>query len=108
MLPSANARDPRRNAQWTVKALVMVAGVLATVTVISIFFSGRATTDLQRSRRRVDTLRADIQKLEHENSRLRREIDSARQSTYAVEKIAREDLGMSRKGEVIYMLPTKR
>ena len=86
----------------------MVAGVLATVTIISIFFSGRATTDLQRSRHRVDALRADIQRVESENARLRREIESARQSTYSVEKIAREDLGMSRKGEVIYMLPAKR
>jgi cell division protein FtsB len=28
-----------------------------------------------------------------------------KKSTYAVERIAREELGMSRKGEVIYLLP---
>ena len=38
---------------------------------------------------------------------LRAEIDSVRKSTYAVERIAREDLGMSKKGEVVYMLPRK-
>ena len=30
-----------------------------------------------------------------------------KQSTYAVERIAREDLGMSKKGEVVYILPKK-
>jgi cell division protein FtsB len=30
-----------------------------------------------------------------------------KKSTYAVERIAREDLGMSKKGEVIYMLPQR-
>ena len=38
-------------------------------------------------------------------SRLLADIDSVKKSTYAVERIAREDLGMSRKGEVIYLLP---
>ena len=28
-------------------------------------------------------------------------------SSYAIERIAREDLGMSRKGEVVYMLPKR-
>jgi cell division protein FtsB len=30
-----------------------------------------------------------------------------KKSSYAIERIAREDLGMSRKGEVVYMLPKK-
>ena len=33
--------------------------------------------------------------------------ESARNSTYAIEKIAREDLGMSKKGEVVYLQPKK-
>ena len=52
-------------------------------------------------------LRNDIAQLEAENARLRAEIDSVKKSSYAVERIAREDLGMSKKGETVYMLAKK-
>ena len=54
---------------------------------------------------RVSDLHRDIDRLQADNARLRAEIDSVKKSTYAVERIAREDLGMSKKGEVTYMLP---
>jgi len=66
---------------------------------------GRANGVL--ARHRVGDLHNDITRLQAENTRLRGEIDSAKHSTFAVEKIAREDLGLSKKGEVVYMLPQK-
>jgi cell division protein FtsL len=83
----------------------MLSGVVTLLAVFSLFFSARPTSELQQSRQRVDALRTEIARLQTENTRLRAEIDSVRKSTYAVERIAREDLGMSRKGEVIYLLP---
>ena len=71
----------------------------------SAFVTGRATSELQQSRKRVEALNADIRQLEKENARLRAEIDSVKKSTFAVERIAREELGMSKRGEVIYLLP---
>ena len=56
---------------------------------------------------RVANLRSDIQRLEAENVRLRGEIESVRRSSYAVERIAREELGMSKRGEIVYLLPKK-
>ncbi|HEX8152459.1 MAG TPA: septum formation initiator family protein, partial [Thermoanaerobaculia bacterium] len=67
----------------------------------------RGIAELQHARQRVNQLQADITRLEAENARLRAEIESVKKSTYAVERIAREDLGMSKKGEVIYMLPRR-
>jgi cell division protein FtsB len=83
----------------------MLVAVLALGGVASLFVTGRATSELQQSRKRVESLSAEIRQLEKQNARLRADIDSVRKSTYAVERIAREDLGMSRKGEVIYLLP---
>ena len=80
-------------------ALLILGGIA------SLFVTGRATSELQQSRKRVESLHAEIQQLQQENTRLRAEIDSVRKSTYAVERIAREDLGMSKRGEVIYLLP---
>jgi cell division protein FtsB len=100
-----STHDSRRATQVTLKAVTLLSGVLTIVFLVSFFFSDRGIAELQQARRRVDELHADINKLQAENARLRAEIESAKNSTYAVEKIAREDLAMSRKGEVIYMLP---
>ena len=107
MTPAVSTRDPRRTTQVTLKAVVMLSGVVTVLAIFSIFFSGRPTSELQQSRQRVQTLRTEIARLQAENARLRAEIESVRKSTYAVERIAREDLGMSKKGEVVYMLPRK-
>lgn len=105
MLPSVSIHDSRRTTQVTLKAVVLLASVVTVVFFISFMFSDRGLPELQHARTRVAALRADIAKLERENERLRAEIDSVKRSSYAIERIAREDLGMAKKGEVVYMLP---
>lgn len=99
--------DSRRATQVTLKAVILLSGVLTLVFLVSFFFSDRGIAELQHARRRVTDLQAGIQRLQTENARLRGEIESAKKSTWAVERIAREDLGMSKKGEVVYMLPAQ-
>ena len=98
-------RDPRRVTQVTLKMAVMVTGVFVALAILSLFFSRRPTSERQQSQQRVEQLRTEIAALRTENARLRAEIDSVRKSTYAVERIAREDLGISKKGEIVYLLP---
>jgi len=96
-----------RATHVTFKAMTLVPGILAVIFVSSFFFSGRGTAELQLARKRVDNLHADIRRLDAENGRLRSGIGSVRHSTDAVEGIAREDLDMSKRGEVVYLLPKK-
>jgi cell division protein FtsB len=105
MPPAVSTHDSRRSAQVTYRVVALLSTVLMIVFLISFVFSDRGISELQYSRKRVESLRADIQRLEAENVRLHSEIESVKQSTYTVERIAREDLGMSKKGEVVYMLP---
>ncbi len=105
MTPSVSTRDPRRNTQITLRVVALLSTVLLVLFFITFVFSDRGISELQFSRKRVESLHADIKRLESDNARLRADIDSVKQSTYAVERIAREDLGMSKKGEVVYMLP---
>lgn len=105
MLPSVSTHESRRATQVTLKAVVLLASVLFVVFAISFIFSDRGLPELQHARTRVAELREDIARIEAENQRLRAEIESVKRSSYAVERIAREDLGMSRKGEIVYMLP---
>ena len=100
------ANEARRSTKVTLKAVTVLSAILTFVFLISFVFSDRGIAELQHARHRVGDLQTDIRKLQAENARLRGEIDSAKHSTFAVEKIAREDLGLSRKGEVVYMLPS--
>jgi cell division protein FtsB len=106
-MASVSTHDPRRATQVTLKAVTLLSSALTVVFLISFFFSDRGIAELQHARKRVDTLRSDIARLETENARLHGEIESVKRSTYAVERIAREDLAMSKKGEVVYMLPKR-
>lgn len=103
---SVSTHESRRSTQVTLKVVVLLASVLFVVFAISFVFSDRGLPELQNARTRVSALRADIARLENENARLRAEIESVKKSSYAIERIAREDLGMSKKGEKVYMLPT--
>jgi cell division protein FtsB len=104
-MPAVSTHDSRRATQVTLRVVVLLSAVLTAVFLISFFFSDRGIAELQHARTRVGDLRKDIHRLEADNARLRAEIESVRRSTYAVERIAREDLGMSKRGEVVYMLP---
>jgi cell division protein FtsB len=108
MHPAVSTHDSRRATQVTLRVVALLSAVLTAAFLISFVFSDRGIAELQHSRHRVEDLRADIRRLEADNARLRAEIDSAKRSTYSVERIAREDLGMSKKGEVVYMLPKSR
>lgn len=104
-MPPSVTVDTRRATQVTLKAVVLLASVLFFVFAISFIFSDRGLPELQHARTRVAELHAGINRLEAENARLRAEIESVKKSSYAIERIAREDLGMSKEGEVVYMLP---
>lgn len=107
MHSSVAIHESRRTSHVTLKAVILLAGVLCIVFAVSFFFSDRGLHELQHARTRVATLKGDIARLDSENARLRAEIESVKKSSYAIERIAREDLGMSRKGEIVYMLPKR-
>ncbi|HKB80192.1 MAG TPA: septum formation initiator family protein [Thermoanaerobaculia bacterium] len=97
-----------RDSRVTARAFTLLAGILVVVLGVSFFLSNRGVANLQEARKRVAELHADIDRLKADNAHLRAEIDSVQRSTYAVERIAREDLGMSKPGEVVYILPHRR
>jgi len=103
---AVSTHDSRRATQVTLRVVVLLSAVLTIVFLISFFFSDRGIAELQQARTRVSDLHRDIDRLQADNVRLRAEIESVKKSTYAVERISREDLGMSRKGEIVYMLPS--
>ena len=61
------------------------------------------------NKERVFELKKEIEQIEAKNKELRSEIRSLRSDERAIEKIAREDLGLVKKGEVVYeFIPSKK
>ncbi|MGA7615000.1 MAG: septum formation initiator family protein [Thermoanaerobaculia bacterium] len=103
--PTVSLHDSRKTTRTTLKVVVLLGAVLTIVFLVSFAFSQRGISELQQSRKRVHDLQVEIDRLKGENDRLKKEIESLRKSTFAVERIAREHLDMSKPGETVYVLP---
>lgn len=57
-----------------------------------------------RERSRLQDLGNSVNTLREENNQLRGEIKALREDPRAVEKLAREDLGLSKDGEIVFIL----
>jgi cell division protein FtsB len=57
-----------------------------------------------RERSRLQDLGRSVNSLRDENNRLRAEIRALREDPRAVERLAREDLGLSRDGETVFIM----
>ncbi len=106
-LPSAPdlAKEASRRAR--LKQGTSVAGLVALFVfgvVISIF-GARGYRDLRQSRRELEDLTARLEAQQEKVSALRREVQRLKDDPSALERIAREELGYARPGEVTFLLP---
>ena len=60
-----------------------------------------------RERSRLQDLNHSVENLRDENNRLRAEIKALREDPRSVEKRAREDLGLSKEGEIVFILESE-
>jgi cell division protein FtsB len=83
---------------------VVFAGVALTVLAIG-FVSARSYRDLADSRARVARLEAEIERRKGAIESLELRIEGLRDDPYTLERLARQELGMARSGEIIVVLP---
>lgn len=60
---------------------------------------------MRRTQKEMDQLRSEVDKLNKENSDLAGDAQALKSDPQAVERIAREDMGLARPGEMIFKLP---
>ena len=72
--------------------------------VLGALFGDRGILHLAEKRRRAQALEQDIARLESENRRLAAAIESLRTDPRAVETIAREELGLVKPGETVFLI----
>ena len=102
--PAVSTRDPGRAARVTLRVVLLVSAVLTIVFLVSFVFSEEGISELDRTRRNVQRLEEEIRRLEAENARLHQQLKNLDESTFPIEEIAREDLGMAKENETVYVL----
>ena len=86
------------------KAWVLGTAIAVIALAVGSVFGDRGILNLIDKRRRVETLRAELDGLRAENGRLAAEIAALRTSPRAIERLAREELGLARPDETVFFI----
>ena len=60
---------------------------------------------MRRTQKEMEQVRGEVQRLNSENGQMGDEVKSLKTDPQAIERIAREDMGLARPGEMIFKLP---
>lgn len=67
-------------------------------------FGDRGILYLMAQREKAERLQREIEEMRAENGRLAAEIEALRRDPRAIERLAREQLGLARSGEVVFLI----
>jgi cell division protein FtsB len=96
--PSDAAAYLRKNAR-------QVLGLALFALLVHDVFGAHGFIAMRRSQKEIEQIREQIGKLNDENKSLARQVNSLKTDPNAIERIAREEMGLARPGEIIYKLP---
>lgn len=86
------------------KALLLFSGLALVALVVGSIFGDRGLLDVMEQRRRTRALEQHVDELRAENARLSEEIRALRGDERAIERLAREQLGLARPGETVFLV----
>ena len=70
-------------------------------------FGTHGVLAMRRSQKEAAEIRKEIERLDEENRRLQDRVKALKSDPTAIERIAREEMGLARPGELIFKLPAK-
>lgn len=80
-------------------------GLLVLVMIVHDVFGTHGFLAMRRTQREIKKVQANLDKLSKENEALAQEVKDLKTDPRLIEKIARDDLGLARPGEVIIRIP---
>jgi cell division protein FtsB len=80
-------------------------GVLVVVMIVHDVFGTHGFLAMRRTQSEIKKVQADLEQLSKENEALEQEVKDLKTDPKLIEKIARDDLGLARPGEVIIRIP---
>ncbi len=96
---------PMNSPSYTprLKAMAVAAFVVSCI-VYGVLRDEEGVMHVFRERSRLQELSHSVNSLREENNQLRLQIKALREDPRAIEKLAREDLGLSGEGEIVFIL----
>ncbi|HVO10566.1 MAG TPA: septum formation initiator family protein [Vicinamibacteria bacterium] len=92
--------DPgARRRAWVLGTLIALIGLA-----VGAVFGDRGLLNLVQKRQQIDELRQQIDTLRGENAQLASDVAALRTSPRAIERVAREQLGLARPDETVFLL----
>jgi cell division protein FtsB len=82
-----------------------ILGLFVLVLLVHDVFGAHGFLAMQRTRNEIEKVQKNIDRLNKENIRLAEEVKALKSDPRTIEKIAREDLGLAKDGEVIIKIP---
>ena len=93
--------SPRQRANpWTRRLLVFVSCLL----LLDALFGDKGLAETLRARQNLRRASVDLDRLKHENAVMRGQIRSLQGDPAAIEAVARKDLGLVRRGEILILV----
>jgi cell division protein FtsL len=80
-------------------------GLLVLVMIVHDVFGTHGFLAMQRTQNEITKVKADLEQLSKENAALAQEVRDLNSDPRLIEKIARDDLGLARPGEIIIRIP---
>ena len=97
-------KPPEAPSFWARYARYILALGLFLIAMHDVFGS-HGLLAMRRTQAQVKQLRGDIDHLKQENNELNKQVRALRTDPKAVERIARDELGLARPGEMIFKIP---
>jgi cell division protein FtsB len=99
---STRAGRPETSLRRRAAALASLCALIALL--VGALFGDRGVLHLLAQRERAERLQREIGELRGENARLVSEIEALRRDPRAIEKLAREQLGLAKGGELVFLI----
>ncbi len=99
----SNRRQKR--ASWLPRAARYVLGALLLLVFMNGVFGENGYLATRRARSDAEKLRLEIQQLNEQNRQLAGDVRALKTDPAAVERVAREEMGLARRGELVFRLP---
>jgi cell division protein FtsB len=86
------------------KAATLASIIALVALIVGALFGDRGVLHLIDQRNRADALARELDELQAENARLATDIVALRSDARAIERLAREELGLARPGETVFLV----
>ena len=102
---NAELKKRQKRAERLQRAVRYALGALLLLVFMNGIFGDNGYLAMRRARADTDKLRKEIQQLNEENQHLAGDVRALKTDPAAVERVAREDMGLAREGELVFRLP---